>query len=113
MNDINIWKQYFKAECTASGIPRKGAAVVLTAASAEGQIRYTLTVTFFPHEDAEDFRITYDAAAEEVLYEARGRRSKKREQTLTESLQANADRLADSLNGKIFWDEPLIPLRTA
>ena len=113
MNDISIRQQYFKADCTASGVPRRGAAVVLTASSAEGQIRYTLTVAFFPHEDAEDFSITYDAAAETVLYEARGRRSKKREQILTESLQEHADRLAESLNGKIFWDQPLTPLRTA
>lgn len=113
MNDINIWQQYFKAECIASGVPRRGAAVTLTASSAAGQIRYTLTVTFFPHADAEDFCISYDAAAEMILYEGRGRRSRKREQALTESLQEHADSLAASLNGKIFWDQPLTPLRTA
>lgn len=56
-----------------------------------------MQITFFPHEDAEDYRITYDACAEEVLYEAAGRRSGKRERMLLEKLREYADVLAAKL----------------
>ena len=55
--DIDVYQQYFAAEGSFSGVRRRGAAVMLTAASGGGEIRYTLTVSFFPHKDAEDFRI--------------------------------------------------------
>lgn len=113
MNDIHVYQQYFAAECTANGTPRRGAAVMLTASSGEGNIRYTVTVSFFPHRDAEDFGISYDACCEEVLYEARGRRSKKREQALMETLRDRADALAAKMDGVIFWDQPLIAARYA
>ena len=111
MNDIHVYQQYFAAECVYHGVPRKGAAVSLTAASGEGQIRYTVQVTFFPHADPEDFCISYDAAAEKVLYEAKGRRSKKREQAFMEALRTEADALAAELGGRIFWEQPLIAAR--
>lgn len=111
MNDVNVYQQYFAAKCEYSGITRRGAAVSLIAASGEGQIRYTVQVTFFPFEDPEDFRITYDAAAEKVLYEAKGRRSKKREQALMETLRTEADALAAELGGSIFWEQPLTAAR--
>ena len=111
MNDVNVYQQYFAAECEYNGVLRKGAAVSLTAASGEGQIRYTVQVTFFPHADPEDFGISYDAAAEKVLYEARGRRAKKREQALMETLRTEAAALAAELGGSIFWEQPLIEAR--
>ena len=111
MNDIHVYAQYFAASAEFAGIPRRAAAVFLTASSAEGNIRYALTVTFFPHENAEDFGISYDAAAETVLYEARGRRSKKREQTMLGSIREKADVIAAELGGRIFWDQPLIEAR--
>ena len=111
MNDVNVYQQYFAAKCVYNGVERRGAAVSLTAASGGGQIRYTVQVSFFPHRDAEDFGISYDAAAEKVLYEAKGRRSGKREQALMESLQAEADALAETLGGSIFWEQPLIEAR--
>lgn len=111
MNDIHVYQQYFAGECEYNGVPRKAAAVSLTAASGGGQIRYSVQITFFPHEDAEDYRITYDACAEEVLYEAAGRRSKKREQALTETLREHADVLAAKLGGSIYWEMPLTEAR--
>ena len=109
--DIDVYQQYFAAEGSCSGVRRRGAAVMLTAASGGGEIRYTLTVSFFPHEDAEDFRISYDAAFSEVLYTGKGRRSRKREQSLMETLRAHADALAAEQNAEIFWEQPLIEAR--
>ena len=109
--DIDVYQQYFAAEGSFSGVRRRGAAVMLTAASGGGEIRYTLTVSFFPHEDAEEFRISYDAAFSEVLYTGKGRRSRKREQSLMETLRAHADALAAEQNAEIFWEQPLIEAR--
>ena len=86
---------------------RKGAAVSLTSSSGEGQIRYTVQIAFFPYADPEDFSISYDAAAEKLLYEAKGRRSKKREQAFMETLRGEADALAAEMGGSIFWEQPL------
>ena len=74
--DIDVYQQYFAAEGCFSGVQRRGVSVMLTSSSGGGEIRYTLTVTFFPYEDAEDFRISYDAVFSKVRYEGRGRRSK-------------------------------------
>ena len=38
---------------------------------------------------------------------AKGRRSKKREQSLLETLRKEADALAADLGGRIDWDSPL------
>lgn len=109
--DIDVYQQYFAAEGSFSGVQRRGAAVMLTASSGGGEIRYTLTVSFFPHKDAEDFGISYDAAFTEELYAGKGRRSKKREQNLLESLREHADVLAAAQHAKIFWEQPLIEAR--
>ena len=111
MNDLHVYQQYFAAECEYNGVPRKAAAVSLTASSGVGQIRYSVQITFFPHEDAEDFCITYDACAEETLYDAKGRRSKKREQALLAELRTHADVLAAKLGGSIYWEQPLSDAR--
>ena len=86
---------------------RKGAQVLLIAASEEGNIRYEAAVNFFPHRDEEDFAVSYDAYASEELYCAKGRRSKKREEGLLKELRGHADALAASLGGTIDWDTPL------
>ena len=109
--EIDVYQQYFAAEGSFSGVQRRGAAVMLTASSGGGEIRYTLTVTFFPHENAEDYRISYDAAFSKLLFEGKGRRSKKREQGFMEQLHEQADQLAAEQNAKIFWDQPLIEAR--
>lgn len=80
MATINVYLQYFAAECTFNNVDRHAAAVMLTAVSEEGQIRYEIAVSFFPHVSDDDFAVSYDAYFSKVLYEAKGRRSKKREQ---------------------------------
>jgi len=64
-------------------------------------------VNFFPHNDAEDFAVSYDAYFNKVLYDAPGRRSGKREAQLLETLQHEADALAAATGATIFWDKPL------
>lgn len=107
MATINVFQQYFSAECTFNEVERHGASVMLIATSEEGQIKYEVAVTFFPHVSDEDFAISYDAYFSKVVYEAKGRRSKKREQELLETLQTEIDLLAVEAHAKIFWDQPL------
>ena len=111
MATINVYQQYFAAECTFNGVERHGVSVMLIATSEEGQIRYEVAVSFFPHTTEDDYAISYDAYFSKVVFEAKGRRSKKREQQLLDTIQEEADSLADEANGKIFWDKPLIEAR--
>lgn len=108
MKSIDVYRQYFAAECEFAGVPRKAVVVRLTAESDAGSIRYTVGISFFPHTDAEDYAISYDACAESELFAGKGRRSKKREQGYLEAFRAAADALAASLGGRIFWEQPLI-----
>ena len=111
MATVNVYLQYFAAECTCNGIERHAASVMLIATSEEGQIKYEVAVNFFPHVAEDDFAISYDAYFSKTLYAASGRRSKKREQQLMETIQIEADLLAGEVNGIIFWDKPLIEAR--
>ena len=111
MKTIDVYKQYFSAECTFEGVERHGAAVWLTAESDSGTIRYEVGVTFFPHLDAEDFAISYDACGLKELLCTQGRRSKKRDAQYLAQVQTVADEIAGSLNGTIYWDKPLIDAR--
>lgn len=107
MKVIDVYNQYFSGICEYSGVERLGALVALTATSDEGTIRYEATVTFFPHVDEEDFAISYDAYAVRELYFAKGRRSKKRETELMETLHETIDELATTLGGRVDWNAPL------
>lgn len=103
----DVFEQYFKADLTHNGVPRRAAAVKLTSDSEAGNIRYTVSVNFFPHADEEDYSISYDAYSEKEVCSAKGRRSKRREAALIGNLREEADALAREAGGAIFWDEPL------
>ena len=107
MATFNVYEQYFSAEAKFNGVPRHGALVMLIADSEAGNIRYEAAVSFFPHNDEEDFAVSYDAYFSKVLYEAKGRRSKKREEVLLQELQQHIDRLAQEAGGTVYWDMPL------
>ena len=107
MATINVYEQYFAAEMDFNGVSRHAALVMLIADSDAGQIRYEAAVTFFPHNDEEDYAISYDAYFSKVLYEAKGRRSKKREQALLEQFREAIDVLAHEVGGEVYWDCPL------
>ena len=107
MANIDIYKQYFSAECVFNGVARHGALVWLNAESESGNIRYEVGVTFFPHNDAEDFAISYDACVLKELFNAKGRRSKKKDGLYLSQVKTVADELAASINAIIYWDKPL------
>ena len=107
MATINVYEQYFVAEAEYDGVPRRGAKVMLIATSEEGNIRYEAAVTFFPHRDEEDYAVSYDAYFSKVHYEAKGRRSKKREEALMQEFQQIIDELAQEAGGTVHWDKPL------
>ena len=107
MATINVYEQYFAAEAEYNGVPRHAALVMLVADSEAGQIRYEAAVTFFPHNDEEDFAVSYDAYFSKVLYEAKGRRSKKREQALMDELQNHIDELAKEAGGVVLWEQAI------
>ena len=68
-------------------------------------------MNFFPHRSEDDYAISYDAYFSKVLYEAPGRRSKKREKELLDELSLQAELLAKEANGVIFWEQPLTEAR--
>lgn len=107
MATINVYEQYFAADLEFNTVPRHGALVMLVATSEDGNIRYEAAVTFFPHRDEEDFAVSYDAYFNKVLYEAKGRRSKKREEALMQEFQQYIDELAQEVGGTVYWDQPL------
>ena len=111
MATINVYEQYFAAEASFGEVERHAAAVLLIATSEEGRIQYEVAVNFFPHRNAEDFAISYDAYFPKTVYEAAGRRSRKREEQLLETLRAAADALAAEAGGTIHWDHPLMEAR--
>ena len=113
MDPIDVYMQYFEAECEANGVPRRAVKAALVAESRDRRIKYYVSLSFFPHEDPEDFRVSYDACWETNLYEAPGRRSKKREEELLSSFREKADSLASEHGAKIFWDRPLGEARRA
>ncbi len=109
MKVIDVYKQYFAADMVYNEVPRKGAVVTLTATSDSGIITYEVGISFFPYRDPEDFAISYDAYVSKVIYNAKGRRSKKREAQYLEKFQEQADALAAEMGGTIYWDKPLRP----
>lgn len=104
---IDVYSQYFSAECVCNEVPRRAVIVKLTCESGGGEVYYTVNISFFPHRDEEDYAVSYDAYAEKELFRKAGRRSKKREEAFLEELRIHADELAASLNGRIHWDAPL------
>ena len=107
MATVNVYEQYFSAKAEYNGVPRHGALVMLIADSEAGNIRYEAAVSFFPHRNEEDYAVSYDAYFSRVLYEAKGRRSKKREETLLQEFQQNIDIIAQEAGGTVYWGKPL------
>lgn len=107
MATVNVYERYYAAEAEFNGVARHAALVMLIADSDAGNIRYEAAVSFFPHNDDEDYAVSYDAYFNKVLYEAKGRRSKKREQALLDTFVSEIDQLAEIIGGKVLWEQPL------
>lgn len=105
--EINVYQRFFEAELEYNGVKRRAASVLLISDSEAGNIKYTAAVAFMPHEDSEDFRVPYDAYFTKVIYEDRGRRSKKKEKQFIENLVQYIDDLATEVDGVVFWNKPL------
>ncbi|MBQ9424625.1 MAG: hypothetical protein IJU42_01635 [Erysipelotrichaceae bacterium] len=110
--EINVYEQYFEAEAVFEGVLRKAALVSLQSNSQAGFITYKATVTFFPHRDEEDYAVSYDAYFEKVLYEGKGRRSKKKEEIFLKEFRDRIDEIVPE-DAKVFWDRPLRDARYA
>lgn len=104
---VNVYEQYFEGDLMANGVLRRGALVMLIADSEAGHIRYEAAVTFFPHEEENDFAVSYDAYYSAVLFDGLGRRSKKREEKLLVGLPGEIDTLAQAAGGAVHWERPL------
>lgn len=107
MKVIDVYKQYFNGECVYNEVERKGVVVTLTATSGCGNIMYEVGISFFPHRDEEDFAVSYDAYASKVIFDEKGRRSKKRDAQMLEQVKDAASALAEEMNGIIYWDKSL------
>ena len=107
MKCINVYERYFEAEGTFNGRARHAAKVMLIATSDEGTIKYDAAITFFPHDDPDDFSVSYDAYFEKNLFFAKGRRSKKRESGIMEDFFDIIDSLSAEHDAKVFFDKPL------
>ncbi len=108
MNVINVYEQYFRAECVYNDMPRRAVIAKLQSISDEGTIEYKVILNFFPYRDEEDWAETFDAVGEKTIYQAKGRRSRRREQGfLKERFRDDCDELAAQMNGTIFWDQPM------
>ena len=105
--EINVYSQYFKAQATISGVERRGAHVLLISDSEAGMISYKVAVSFFPHRDPEDFAVSYDAYFEKEIFNAPGRRSKKREAAFLDSLRSEIDAMAAEHDASVDWEHPL------
>lgn len=104
---VNVYERYYRADAEFSGVRRNGALVMLISDSEAGRITYKTAVTFFPHADAEDFAVSYDAYFEKELFCGKGRRSRKKEGLFLETLRDTIDRLAVENGASVLWDEPL------
>lgn len=104
---VNVYERYYAAEAEFNGVPRHGALVMLVSDSDAGNIKYEAAVTFFPHRDEEDYAVSYDAYFSKVLYESKGRRSKKREEALLQTLTSEINEMAETIGGKVLWEQPL------
>jgi hypothetical protein len=104
---INVYSQYFQAKACFSGVERRGALVLLISDSEAGMISYKVAVSFFPHRDAEDFGVSYDAYFEKEVYNAPGRRSKKREAAFLASLRSEIDAIAAEHDAAVDWEHAL------
>lgn len=111
MKVIDVFLCYYEASCVANGRERNAAAVRLTGTSDAGRITYEYSVNFFPHDTEDDFAVSYDACVSEIVYDAKGRRSKKKEAIFLEELQDRVTELAKQLEGTIDWEKPLIEPR--
>ncbi len=105
MDPITIYSAYMRADANVNDMQRNACLVSIICESAGGRVRYLERINFIPFEDEEDFRDTYDAQAETVLFEGKGRRSRRKDEAALAAVSAAGDALAAAFGGKIFWEQ--------
>lgn len=110
---IDFYSQYFSASCMFGGTQMNAALVFMQVDSEAGHVTYSVNITFFPHVDSTDFGVNYDSCQTKILFDGKGRRSKKKESAFMESMRGEVDSLADKIGGTVFWDKPLNNARLA
>ena len=103
----DVYSGYYRTEAEHGGVKRNGVLVKLTADSEGGNISYEVSAAFFPHVTDDDFAVSYDMYLSEVIYSAKGRRSKKKEAVFLEDLQKHIDSLSAKAGARVLWEEPL------
>ena len=111
MKSTDLYKQYFSANYVNGGDVRRGASVVLNVMSDDGLLEYKVSVSFFLHEDEEDFRISSDRYFEKTLYRGTGRRSGKKDHIYLDAVRETAEQIAEESGAVINWDVPLTEAR--
>ncbi len=104
---LNVYEQYFFADAVVNGIPRHAVIAALQAESCDGKITYRIFLNFFPYNSPDDFVETFDARVEKTVYEAKGRRSRKREEKFLAAFREEADKLAGEIGATVFWERPI------
>ena len=104
---VDVFRCWYEAACEYAGVPRRAALVTLTYKESDSRIRYIAAAAFFPDRDQADPALPCDARVETVLYAGRGKRSKAYEDLLLDDLRAELDEAAETLDARIFWDQPL------
>lgn len=107
MKVVDVYSQYFCADCVCNGTQRNGALVRLKATSDNGFVSYEVGVTLYPRVDDNDWSVTFDACYLKEIYSAKGRRSKKRETEMMEDFRTHVDALVAEHKGVVLWDKPL------
>ncbi|MBP5767251.1 MAG: hypothetical protein J6X47_09755 [Clostridia bacterium] len=109
--DINVYMRYFEAEHVCNKVKRHAAQVILLSSSENRVVTYKVIVNFFPHNDPEDFAVSYDDYHEKVILTKKGVRSRNREAVFIDEIQEHAGELLEECGGKVFWDKPLTEAR--
>ncbi len=107
---IDVYSQYFHAECTYNGSLRRAALVKLSVMKdIEGILAYQVSASFFPCENEEDFRVADDVYVSGIVSDGQKRRTKKNEEKLLEGFREEINSLLPQLSSDavIFWDRPL------
>ena len=107
---VDVYSQYFRAQCEYGGSMRKAAIVKLTALKdANGVLAYEASASFMPFEDEEDFRVPDDNRVSRIVSSGSKRRMRRNEEKLLSALREEIDSLITEMDGnaRIDWDQPL------
>ncbi len=105
MDPVTIYSAYMRADAKVHDMQRNACLVSIICESAKGYVSYLERINFIPFEDEEDFRDTYDAQAERILFEGKGRRSRLKDESALAKIKVIGDELAAPFNGKIYWEQ--------